>query len=81
MEPKRDHLVRLFSRLGLEVEVLDGRPGLYSARYARASVNSDAGRRTELLKELVHPAIHSKKRMRDSRGTPRGSTASPAAMR
>jgi non-canonical purine NTP pyrophosphatase (RdgB/HAM1 family) len=37
---------------GLEVVLLGGRPGLYSARYARASVNSDAGRRSELLKEL-----------------------------
>jgi non-canonical purine NTP pyrophosphatase (RdgB/HAM1 family) len=37
---------------GLEVAVLKGRPGLYSARYARASVISDAGRRGELLKEL-----------------------------
>jgi XTP/dITP diphosphohydrolase len=37
---------------GLEVALLRGRPGLYSARYARASVNSDAGRRRELLKEL-----------------------------
>lgn len=38
---------------GLEVAALKGRPGLYSARYARASVNSDAGRRSELLKELA----------------------------
>ncbi len=38
---------------GLEVAVLNGRPGLYSARYARASVNSDTGRRSELLKELL----------------------------
>jgi len=37
---------------GLEVAVIKGRPGLYSARYARATVSSDAGRRSELLKEL-----------------------------
>lgn len=39
---------------GLEVAVLDGRPGLHSARYAREKVNTDAGRREHLLTELAY---------------------------
>lgn len=38
---------------GLEVEALDGAPGVFSARYAGAGA-SDADRRTLLLSELAH---------------------------
>jgi XTP/dITP diphosphohydrolase len=50
---KLSNLPTLSDDTGLEVAVLDGRPGLYSARYARKLVSTDAGRRTELLKELA----------------------------
>lgn len=41
---------------GLEVEVLNGAPGLYSARYAPKKGATDADRRDHLLAQLVgHP--------------------------
>ena len=47
---------------GLEVEALNGAPGVYSARYAGAGA-SDADRRTLLLSELAHvPADQRKAR-------------------
>lgn len=45
-------LISLADDTGLEVDVLEGRPGVYSARYA----GSDVERRTKLLEELQnHP--------------------------
>lgn len=49
---KLSGLPALADDTGLEVAVLDGQPGLHSARYARAVANSDQERRQELLKEL-----------------------------
>lgn len=44
-------LISLGDDSGLEVEALDGAPGLYSARYAGSGA-SDADRRAKLLQEL-----------------------------
>jgi XTP/dITP diphosphohydrolase len=46
-------LIALGDDSGLEVDALDGAPGLYSARYAGPRV-SDAARRAKLLQELRH---------------------------
>jgi XTP/dITP diphosphohydrolase len=46
-------LVTLADDSGLEVDALDGAPGLYSARYAPKAGANDADRRDYLLAELV----------------------------
>lgn len=45
-------MIALADDSGLEVEALDGRPGLHSARYTGTSGASDADRRAFLLQEL-----------------------------
>lgn len=51
-------LISLGDDSGLEVDALNGAPGLYSARYAGSGA-SDADRRVKLLQELRHvPAPH-----------------------
>ena len=49
---KLSGLPTLADDTGLEVTVLEGRPGLHSARYAGGVANSDQERRQELLREL-----------------------------
>ena len=45
-------LITLADDSGLEVAVLEGKPGLHSARYSRKPAASDADRRAKLLQEL-----------------------------
>jgi XTP/dITP diphosphohydrolase len=46
-------LVTLADDTGLEVDALDGRPGLHSARYVDEPGATDADRRAKLLRELA----------------------------
>jgi non-canonical purine NTP pyrophosphatase (RdgB/HAM1 family) len=46
-------LITLADDTGLEVDALDGRPGLHSARYMAEPGASDADRRAKLLRELA----------------------------
>ncbi len=50
---KKSGLIAMADDTGLEVDALDGRPGLHSARYVENSGATDADRRAKLLSELA----------------------------
>jgi XTP/dITP diphosphohydrolase len=50
---KASRMLVIADDTGLEVEALDGRPGLYSARYSAIEGATDADRRRKLLAELT----------------------------